>query len=246
MPIIRIKSITLGYRVLGSGPPLVFLPGMFLDQGAYSRFLALLGKSYRIYALDLPLHGRSGTPGRYLSLKDLSDILSIFIQALSLDNYTLCAHSAGALPALLYASTNPPSLKELVLIEPGGAAPFRSVLPLLLNIIFIKPVVALYWSPRRALILFEVGLVNFVRNLFNANFWTLVHASLRTDFIPFMKKVSSPVSLLWAKGDELLPYRTAQLFLTHLKHARLVTVNGSHDWPVLVPDEVKKFLHRGK
>ena len=57
-----------------------------------------------------------------------------------------------------------------------------------------------------------------------------------------MKKVKCPVKILWAKQDELVKYKYANLFVSKFKKAVLITINGCHDWPVLRPKEINKLL----
>ena len=190
MAFIRINGVNLNYIVLGSGKPFVFLHGIFFDFSSYKDLINILSNYYRVYAIDLPMHGQSEKPKNYLDISDFSNLLKKFIIKLNIKNPIICAHSAGSLIAIDYASKN--KIKELILIEPAGIKYYNYKIVLLFRIIVVKTLFSIFWNPIKALINFKVNLYNLFRNLFNNNFWILFNENFKEDYSIKMKKNKMP------------------------------------------------------
>ena len=111
----------IGYRVLGSGPPLVCLPG---GPGRASEYLGDLGglsRSRRLIMPDTRGTGESDDAGDPLSYR--CDHLVGDVEALrahlGLDRMDLLGHSAAGNLAVLYAAAHPQRVAHLILVTPG-------------------------------------------------------------------------------------------------------------------------------
>lgn len=116
-------ATVLGYRVLGDGPPLVCLPGGPGRSVDYLGDLGGLAKSRQLILLDPRGVGQSADPVDPATLRvdRLVDDVEALRVHLHLGHLDLLAHSAGAVLALLYATTHPARLDHLLLITPGLA-----------------------------------------------------------------------------------------------------------------------------
>lgn len=240
MVFIRINGVNLNYTELGSGKPFIFLHGIFLDSGAYKKLISTLGNFYRVYAIDLPMHGQSEKPKDYLDISDFSNLLKKFIIKLNIKNPIICAHSAGSLIAIDYASKN--KIRELILIGPAGIKYYDSKIVLLFRIIALKTLYSIFWNPIKALSNLKVNLYNLFRNIFNKNFWILFDKNFKGNYSNKMRKIKCPTKLVWAKYDEITPLKYASDFQKNIKNSKLIVIKGSHDWPVLRPKEIMKYV----
>ena len=136
MAFINIKGINIFYNPSGRGRPLIFLHAMLYDSGGYNRLIKILGEKYTIYAIDMPMHGKSEKPKEYLTISDFTIILREFVRKLGLGTVTLCGHSGGCLVAIEYASKY--QARELVLIEPAGLRYYKSIPFFLFKLVFVK------------------------------------------------------------------------------------------------------------
>lgn len=114
-------------EVRGSGPTLVLLHGWGLNLRVWDRLAAALCGRFRIVALDLPGHGRSGWLPERSSLEEQAAQVEETVSLIS-PRYSLLGWSFGAQIALRLAAREPPrpqiegrgpaSLERLVLIAP--------------------------------------------------------------------------------------------------------------------------------
>jgi pimeloyl-ACP methyl ester carboxylesterase len=115
---VEVDGLRLAYETWGApeAPPLVLLHALGEDSSDWREIAPALADRYRVYALDLRGHGRSGHPGKY-SYELLCDDVLAFLDALDLDRIVLVGHSLGALTASLVAQERPDALDRLVLEE---------------------------------------------------------------------------------------------------------------------------------
>lgn len=114
----------IAYHVLGSGPPLVCLPGGPGRAAASLGDLGGLSNSRQLVVLDSRGVGRSADPADPATFRVdrlVNDVESLRAH-LGLDRMALLAHSAGSVLATLYAAAYPERLSALILLTPGLAA----------------------------------------------------------------------------------------------------------------------------
>lgn len=118
------RLCALAYRVSGSpaAPPLILLHALGESAADWDTVAADLGTRWRVYAVDLRGHGRSGRPGRY-SVELMRDDVWAFADELGLDRPVLVGHSLGAMVACLAAQRHPDRVARLVLEEPPPLLP---------------------------------------------------------------------------------------------------------------------------
>ncbi|WP_326836100.1 alpha/beta hydrolase [Amycolatopsis rhabdoformis] len=113
---------TLAYRELGSGEPLVCLPGGPMRDAAYLGELGELAAHRRLLVLDLRGTGGSAEPtdpDTYRCDRQVGDVEALR-EHLGLDRFDLLGHSAGGSLALLYAAARPERLGRLALVTPSA------------------------------------------------------------------------------------------------------------------------------
>lgn len=105
-----------------AAPPVVLLHSLGQDSSGWARVAPELAPSWRVYAPDLRGHGDSERCGPYTAQQLTAD-LEAFLDALGLRRVALLGHSAGAVPAYLFAARHPERVTRLVLAEPGPPFP---------------------------------------------------------------------------------------------------------------------------
>ncbi|MER7518468.1 alpha/beta hydrolase [Streptomyces sp. NPDC126499] len=114
----------LSYRTLGTGEPLLVLPGGPLRDASYLGDLGGLTAHRALIVLDPRGTGGSDVPAdpaSYRCDRQVADVEALRAH-LGLDRIDLLGHSAGGNLALLYAAAHPQRVRSLVLVTPGGRA----------------------------------------------------------------------------------------------------------------------------
>ncbi|MGE8154056.1 alpha/beta fold hydrolase [Pseudomonas vancouverensis] len=125
---IQLDDWRVSYSVYGSGPALILLhggsPGTSGDA-YYSRNIVGLAKKFTLYVIDFPGWGKSSKNllpiGQWVNPLEMGgEVISKFIDELSLERPHLLGSSFGASAALYHAIKKPEATGKIVLVSPGG------------------------------------------------------------------------------------------------------------------------------
>ncbi len=230
---IKVEDIKLFYTKMGKGQPLLLFHGIFACSKIYEKVTKELSKKYTVYSVDLPTHGKSETP-KNLSLTNIAKILNEFVIKNKLKNIIILGHSAGGLIAMEYASKY--KVKKLILVDSAGLK-YTGLYELIIKNprLFLK-------SPIMATKMSLTATYNYLRNLFNKDFWKLYKQGTTHEFIELMKKVNCPTLILWGKEDKVFPFERSKIFKKNIKNSKIIGVKGEHDWIILKPKQISRLI----
>ena len=112
---------TYGYREAGEGGDvLILIHGNMSSSKHWDVIMGRLENSYKLYAVDLRGFGFSSYNNEISSLKDFSEDLKLFVDALGLRGFHLAGWSTGGGVAMEFAADYPDYVKKLILVESVG------------------------------------------------------------------------------------------------------------------------------
>ncbi|HEY3188046.1 MAG TPA: alpha/beta hydrolase [Solirubrobacteraceae bacterium] len=116
--IVHVRELTLGYRSIGTGRPVVFIMGLGGAMDAWDpTFLdALAARRHRVLVFDNEGIGRSTTRRGILTIRRMGDDAAGLIRALHLRGADVVGWSMGGMIAQSLAVRHPRSLRRLVLL----------------------------------------------------------------------------------------------------------------------------------
>jgi pimeloyl-ACP methyl ester carboxylesterase len=113
-----VDGVTINSAVTGKGPTLIFVHGWTCDSTSWAAQVPELAKHYRVITIDLPGHGKSGSP------KDGKFSMDLFAKAVEAvraeagaDSVVLIGHSMGAPVIRQYAHNYPNRVAGLVAVD---------------------------------------------------------------------------------------------------------------------------------
>ena len=113
----EINGISLAYRDIASGPPLVLLHG-FTGTGAdWDAFIPALSAKYRLIVPDLRGHGRSLNPSGRFTTHELAEDVIALLDRLHIDHADAIGVSMGAMTLLHMATMEPDRLGSMILVS---------------------------------------------------------------------------------------------------------------------------------
>lgn len=222
------------YYQLGQGAPLLFLHGGRVRALTFKKILRLLAQHYTIIAPDIPGYGESSTPVSEWSFIEYGSFFEDFLTALKVGQVSVVGYSMGGGIAFNLAACSS-RVSKLVLIDASGLKnPDGS---------------RMHHDMRR--LFFYCAHLSYLPVIF-----TLLHDYLsyiwkhKSDYRHMMRirqkcfeqgyeevfsKVSTPTLLVWGKDDWVYPIDLAYEFQRKLPQAKVVIVDGNHDWLVYNP-----------
>ena len=108
------------YQAAGTGRPLVLVHGVGGSSVNYAQNIAELAQRYRVYAVDVPGHGRSEKPERGYEVERAVPFIAAFIREVCGEPAALVGMSAGGLMCALTAEAHPELVTHLVLVCSAG------------------------------------------------------------------------------------------------------------------------------
>jgi pimeloyl-ACP methyl ester carboxylesterase len=263
MPTRKRESPPLYFETRGHGPDLVLLHGLGASSFSWRHNLAALAANgFRVWALDLPGHGRSPAPrhAAYAAAALAAAVLD-FLDTHALHQAVLAGNSLGGGLALLLARDHPERVPALVLLAPAAA--LRRVpwifYPLRLPVLglpaaallgpWIIPYALRLAYHRRELITPEViaGYAAPFRELRRRLALGRVCRQLELlsleQVASLLQKIRQPVSLIWGAQDRILPMAQAHWLKAHLPQAELHLLSGvGHAPQEEAPEQVNKII----
>lgn len=106
----------VGYRVVGTGPPLILITGYTATMDSWDpRFVGALAKHYRVVMFDNAGVGRTQALPTPLTIDAMANQTSALIEALGLDRPDVLGWSMGGTIAQALAVLHPAQVRRLVL-----------------------------------------------------------------------------------------------------------------------------------
>ena len=106
----------LNHRVLGQGPPLLILHGLFGSLDNWMTLAKQLAADYTVYLVDLRNHGQSFHDSQFNYTVMAEDIQKL-VEALKLSDIYLLGHSLGGKTAMFYTAHNQPLVRKLIVVD---------------------------------------------------------------------------------------------------------------------------------
>jgi len=129
---VQLAQGMLGYREVGSGPPIVFIHGLLVNGLLWRKVVPLLAPHFRCIVPDLPLgpHTLPMPTAADLRPPALAQLIADFLEALKLEQVTLVGNDTGGALCQLTITAHPERIGRLVLTNCDA---FEAFLPLLIR-----------------------------------------------------------------------------------------------------------------
>lgn len=215
---LEVGGIRTFARVLGSGSPLVLVPGLACSHLYFGPVQRALAEHFEVWAYDPPGHGYSRAPmGAYTKLGELSDHLAAWLEAAQLAEVVLFGHSQGAEIAVDLAARRPHLVSSLVLCAPTGIPEYPSIAGQILNLARD--------ALREPASLAPLVLQSYLwAGTYRA--WRLLCDQLHHQSVPNLHRIKAPVLLVTGSRDPIIRPRLAAVMAEMVPDSRWIEVQG--------------------
>jgi pimeloyl-ACP methyl ester carboxylesterase len=206
---------------------------------------------YRVYALDLPGHGKSSQSDGHQTIEEYSHILFEWMEIIHLRRAVVVGHSMGGAIALSMAIQHPEQVIALGLINSGArlrvnpnllayatdATTYVKAAELLVSYSFSPH------TPKRLVELASRRMLETRQSVFSGD----LQACNKFDMMDRVADIVKPTLVLCGADDQMTPLRYAQFLASGIPDASLAVVpNAGHmvmlEQPRLVADYLLNFL----
>jgi pimeloyl-ACP methyl ester carboxylesterase len=211
--------------------PIVLIHGLGDNALTWALAIELLAPGREVYAIDLPGYGLSGLAPAHpcASLGEMCDVLAAFLRDIVGRPALVVGNSMGGWLAVRLAQAAPDLVREITLINPGGAylegqpswEPFRSAVAVpdlrttrqvIRQVLGFVPAALLYFAQHSIQERFQRQVVRaFVAQASEGDFLSAEE----------LRALQTPTSQIWGLDDQFLPAGSREFFTAHLSHAAL-------------------------
>lgn len=242
------------YEVYGRGRPVILLHGWLGSWGLWQETMAMLGQSYRTYALDFWGFGESGKKRETYAVQDFVRLVDQFMERLGITSAPLVGHSMGGTVSLAVAIQYPQRATKVAVVGspivgsslawPLKLAGYRPIAFLLFNMMGLFRLGVRVASPficrdprfpqMMDRDLSRTTLESFLRSI----------ASLRrTDLRPLLDRIQVPVMGVYGGRDNIVHPLQWQPLSQGVPRARVERVPRAGHFPMLEePQEFARIL----
>jgi pimeloyl-ACP methyl ester carboxylesterase len=265
---VHLSAGPLAYHERGSGPPLVFVHGVFANAALWSRLVPLLSDRYRCIAPDWPLgsHSEPLDPDADLSSPAVAGLIGELVRALELERPTLVGNDTGGALCQMFAVREPDAIGRLVLTNCDAYDKYPP-----------QPFTYLVWVPHLpgAVTLLAMSMrPRFMRRLPIAYGWlakrmprevedalvqpVMTNKAVRRDITKFLKAADKkdlmaaaeqfgnlriPVLLAWGEDDKAFKIGFAERMAADMPDARLERIPDSYTFvPLDQPERLAELI----
>jgi pimeloyl-ACP methyl ester carboxylesterase len=116
------KNTQIHYTDDGHGECIVFLHGFLENKYMWHPFIETFAKNFRVIAIDLLGHGKTGCTGYVHTMQDQAEVVQHVLQSLKISRATFVGHSMGGYVCLALAHINLNLFCGLVLLNSTAKA----------------------------------------------------------------------------------------------------------------------------
>lgn len=117
MPVIKLNDIHIDYTIQGASEPVLLIHGLGSCKEDWQPQISELAKHYQVIALDLRGHGNTSKPRDGYSIRQFTDDVLAFIDALDYSQIHLIGFSLGGMIAQQFAVDYSQRLSSVVVIN---------------------------------------------------------------------------------------------------------------------------------
>lgn len=236
-------------RIEGGGDAILLLHQVYGSSAEFSGIIPVLGHSFQVLAMDMPLYGDSYKPVKKLKIEDLARAALDFLGALNINKTHVAGHLTGASVAVELAAEHPERINKLVLS----------------SCLSFSREDSLAWlnNPRYKQLevtpdgWFMQHIWNFVTKRIPGNQMDKAYevaldymkagpraeeghrAAFSYEILPKLDKIRQPTLVIGGDKDVLFPYH--EVTLRHIPHAQSYVIKGgTTQSPRLLPEQWAK------
>ncbi len=216
--------------VQGEGEPVLLLHGWGGRADSFKPVAEGLETARKVYRIDFPGFGESGTPGTVWDVTDYAESLARWMKAQGLEKTDIVAHSFGGRVSIVLSASYPELVGKLVLVDSAGIIPKRT-LGYRIRVALAKAGKSVLNLPG----LRGSRLEKTLRRLTGSADYRDLNGTMREIFVkvinqdlePFLTRIQASTLLVWGENDKDTPVSFGQTMEKKIPDAGLVILPGA-------------------
>lgn len=241
---ININGLELNYICEGEGENILILHGWGANIESVLPVFNHLKKRFKVYAMDLPGHGKSEKPKDVWGTMDFAKAVKTFIDEMGIEKVTLIGHSHGGRISIILGNKYPELIDKIILVDSAGIIPKRHF-KYYFKVYTFKTLKKLYntlyfWDDK------EERMKKFYKR-FGSTDYRNAEGIMRNIMVkvvndnlqPFLKGIKAPTLLIWGKDDTATPVYMGEIMEREISDSGLVVLENAGHFSYL--DQFRQF-----
>jgi len=241
---IDIDGISINYICEGEGKNVLILHGWGCCIDTVMPIFNHLKNRFKVYAIDLPGHGKSDLPNEVWNSYDYADKTKKFIDAMNMKEVILIGHSHGGRISIILANKYHELVKKMILVDSAGLIPKRTLKYYLkvysfksLRFLYTK---ALFWTDSKEKM--EKFYKKFGSTDYRESSGIMRKVMVRVvndDLSPLLKGIKASTLLIWGRDDDATPLYMGEIMEREINDSGLVVLDNAGHYSYL--DQYSRF-----
>ena len=198
-------------------PVFVLIHGLLISSRYMVPTAERLGRSYPVYALDLPGFGKSADPAAVLTIEQLSDAIIAWLDVMHLSQAIFLGNSLGGQILIDLAARYPERVDRLILVgptvDPQARTVFQQASRLLVDFVFEKPT-----------LLYHLLIDGWRAGVWRT--WQTFQYALADYSEEKLAAITAPTLVVRGEWDRVAPQRWVAEIVQRLPHGRATVIDG--------------------
>jgi pimeloyl-ACP methyl ester carboxylesterase len=259
----KVGDVNSRYWAAGEkGSTVILLHGVGCSVEFWERNIAALAREHRVFAVDIVGFGRTDKPEVVYTFELMADFVLDFMNAMGIDKASLVGNSMGGGISMTVAAQAPERVKKTVLVDPVGLGRGQSpvmrlmTLPVIGNVLtkpgrqgVVRQMQLCLYDPSQASDDFidrvaAIGTLpgnqrSFLSLLRETSNIVGVKKALVADFSARLKKIKTPILVIWGREDHILPVSEGEAAVERMANVRLHVMDRAGHLPQI--DKPEEF-----
>jgi len=252
---IKIKGISVNYKIAGQGPAILILHGWGGSSDSWFEVQRILAqKGYKVITPDFPGFGKSITPSKSWGARDYVDWLKNFIEELRgsclelAEPFFLLGHSFGGRIAIKFAVSYPEKVQKLILCNSAGIKPKAGPKTIIIfwlarigNAVFTPKHLARFKDSARNIFYLFLRKKDYVKA--NGTMKETVKKVIDEDLLSDLSKIKTETLIVWGGADRMVPVKYAHIFKEKIADSELeILPKIGHSPHLEVPEKLAEII----
>lgn len=260
---VKVGNINTRYWTAGDkGPVVIFLHGVGCHVEFWEKNISAFSKKHRVFAVDVIGYGRTDKPEVEYTFELMGNFVLDFMKAMDIEKASLVGNSMGGGISIWVASEAPERVEKVVLVDPVGVG--RGLFPVM-RLMTLPVLGNILTKPGRKGVLLQmkscladpshvddefIDRTTVINELpgNQRSFLSLLRITanmggmrkeLITDFKERIKKIKSPILIIWGKQDAVLPITDIEAAVQKFDNARFHVMDQAGHCPQI--DKPEEF-----
>jgi pimeloyl-ACP methyl ester carboxylesterase len=244
------------------GSTVILLHGVGCSVEFWERNIAALAREHRVFAVDIVGFGRTDKPEVVYTFELMADFVLDFMNTMGIDKASLVGNSMGGGISMTVAAQAPERVNKIVLVDPVGLGRGLSpvmrlmTLPVIGNVLtkpsrkgVVRQMQLCLYDPSQASDDFidrvtAIGTLpgnqrSFLSLLRETANIVGVKKGLVADFSARLKKIKTPILVIWGRQDRILPVSEGEAAVERMGDVRLHVMDKAGHLPQI--DKPEEF-----